>query len=58
MSEIGARIVFGGDPAGRPRHTGGAPFVFRPERGTRPRRSVDSEAQCSSASRFAGESVR
>jgi hypothetical protein len=58
MSEVGARIVFGVDPAARPRHTGGAPFVFRPERGTRPRRSVVSEVQCSSACRFAGECVR
>lgn len=58
MSEIGARTVAGGDHAARPRHTRRAPLVFRPERGTRPRRFVESEVQCSSASRFAGESVR
>jgi hypothetical protein len=58
MSETGVPTVLGGDRAALPRHTARSPFVFRPERGTRPRRFVDSEVQCSSASRFAGESVR
>jgi hypothetical protein len=58
MSETAVRTVLRDDRAALPRHTGHSPFVIRPERGTRPRRSVDSEVQCSSASRFAGESVR